>query len=126
MPFPRWLARANKHLANRVMIRLADRPPFGALTHIGRTSGRRYRIPVNLFRDGRDVVVALTYGSKSDWVRNVMAAGGATIEFDGRHHTVANPRIVGRREVWGLLPGWVRGVLSLAGVTEFLRLEVEP
>ena len=125
MPFPRWLARSNKYLANRLLIGLADRPPFGAIRHVGRKSGREYRIPINAFRSDGDFVIALTYGSRADWVKNVIAAGRATIEHGGEDYSVANPRVVDRSEALAVFPGWARAILRLAGVTEFLRLEVE-
>ena len=33
MPIPMWVAKANKHLTNRIMIRRSDRPPFAAIRH---------------------------------------------------------------------------------------------
>ena len=51
-------------------------PGFAVVAHVGRRSGRAYRTPANLFEtDGRPVV-ALTYGADSQWVRNVLGAGG--------------------------------------------------
>ena len=123
MPLPRWLALSNKYLANRVLIRLAKRPPFGAIRHVGRKSGNSYRIPINAFRDGDDFVIALTYGSNADWVRNVMVAGGATIEHGGMDHRVVHPRLVDRADASSVFPPWARAILRLAGVTEFVRLE---
>jgi len=123
--FPRWLARSNKYLANRVLIRLAGRPPFGAIRHVGRTSGHTYRIPVNVFRSGNDFVIALTYGPTADWVKNVLTAGEATVEFDGSENPVTSPRIVDRADALGVFPRWARAILRLANVSEFLRLELE-
>ncbi len=124
MPLPRWLARSNKHVANRLLIGLANRPPFGAIRHVGRSSGTEYRIPINAFRDGPDFVVALTYGSNADWVKNVVAAGGGTIEHGGSEHPVTNPRIVGPEDAMALFPAAARIILRAVGVSEFLRLEV--
>jgi hypothetical protein len=39
---------------------------------------------VKPFRSPDGFVIALTYGPDRDWVRNVLAAGGCTIEWRGR------------------------------------------
>lgn len=90
--------------------------------HTGRRSGREYRTPVNVFRREGGFVVALTYGSGSQWVRNVLAAGSAEIVTRGRAHPVVNPRVVtdpARRAV----PVPVRPVLKLFDVDEVLLLD---
>ena len=78
MAIPRAVARFNARVTNRVTRPLAGRlPGFGIVSHVGRRSGRIYRTPVNVFRDG-DHVIALTYGAESDWVKNVIAAAAAS------------------------------------------------
>jgi deazaflavin-dependent oxidoreductase (nitroreductase family) len=59
-------------------------PGFAILSHVGRTSGRTYRIPINVFRRGDHYLFALTYGSDVDWVKNVRAAGGCLLRSRGR------------------------------------------
>ena len=39
-------------------------------------------------------VIALPYGTKTEWLVNVQAAGHATIVFDGRAYAVDRPEIV--------------------------------
>src|SRR5579864_9580631 len=73
----RWLAKINIAFTNRITGLFAGwLPGFGILTHLGRKSGRVYRTPVNVFRASSGFIVALTYSSQSEWVRNVLAAGG--------------------------------------------------
>ncbi len=122
MPFPRWLARFNRRFTNRFMIRLASLPPWAALTHVGRRSGTEHRIPINAFPHGDGFVIALTYGSGSDWVRNVVAAGGCRIEYRGRAIELAHPELVGRPEAWASVPWYFRVFLRVLRVHEFLRL----
>jgi F420H(2)-dependent quinone reductase len=72
-----WVAAFNLAVTNRITSRSAARlPGFGILTHVGRKSGRVYRTPVNVFRTPEGFLIALTYGRESEWVRNVVAAGG--------------------------------------------------
>ena len=81
MPAPRWVATVNRRFTNHVMRVVATRlPGFGIITHAGRRSGRPYRTPVNVFPVADGYVVALTYGAESDWVKNVIAAGGCELE----------------------------------------------
>ena len=76
-PLSQRVARFNRRVTNRITRPFADRlPRFGIVIHIGRTSGRTYRTPVNVFRDGNDYIIALTYGAETDWVCSVQAAGG--------------------------------------------------
>jgi len=51
-------------------------PCFGILTHMGRKSGKVYQTAVNVFRTPNGFIIALTYSSQSEWVKNVLTAGG--------------------------------------------------
>jgi hypothetical protein len=54
MPLPKRLAGFNARVTNRLTRRVAGRlPGFGIVSHVGRRSGRAYRTPVNVFRDGK-------------------------------------------------------------------------
>jgi deazaflavin-dependent oxidoreductase (nitroreductase family) len=123
VPLPRRLARFNLVATNRVLGPLAERlPGFAVLEHVGRRSGRTHRTPVNLFRrsDGR-CVVALTYGRESQWVRNVVAAGGCDAVVRGRRLHLRDPEIV-RDPGRGLVPAPVRPALAAIGVEDFMVL----
>ena len=95
MPLPRWLARFNLHVTNRILGPLARFAPWIAIVaHIGRKSHRRYRTPVVIFRRGDHFLIALTYGPESQWVQNVLAQGGCELEIMGRTLRLAEPRIL--------------------------------
>ena len=97
-------------------------PAFGVVTHRGRTSGREYRTPVNVFRRGDDYLFFLTYGSDVDWVKNLLAAGSGTLRTRGRDVELVEPELMADPEL-RLAPGFVRFVEKrLAGVTEVLRM----
>jgi deazaflavin-dependent oxidoreductase (nitroreductase family) len=118
----RWVAAFNLAVTNRITSRFADRlPGFGILTHVGRKSGRVYRTPVNVFRAPEGFLIALTYGRESEWVKNVLAAGGCQLETRGVRHLLSAPTIVHdptRRR----FPLPVRIVLRLIGATDFMQL----
>ena len=69
-------------------------PSFAILTHVGRRSGRSHRTPINVFRRGDHYLFALTYGSKVDWVKNVLAAGGCDMQTRGRHIRLVEPEVI--------------------------------
>ncbi|GAA0308520.1 nitroreductase family deazaflavin-dependent oxidoreductase [Kineococcus aurantiacus] len=128
MPIPMAVARANRAVLNRVVRRVAPRTrSLGLLTHRGRRSGREFTIPVNVFEvesggAGR-IRLALTYGPGTDWVRNVLAAGGCTLRFRGRTLELTDPRLVHDPTRAGM-PPFVRFALARLGVEEFLDLTV--
>jgi deazaflavin-dependent oxidoreductase (nitroreductase family) len=86
VPGPRWLARFNRRVTNRVALPLARwLPNFGVVRHTGRRSGRAYRTPIMVFRtSGHRFVVALTYGPQTEWVQNVLQSGACRLEYHGR------------------------------------------
>jgi deazaflavin-dependent oxidoreductase (nitroreductase family) len=120
-PIPRAVARANRRVLNPVMRLVAGRlPGFGLLTHVGRRTGRRYTIPVNVFPDGESGFrIALTYGRNAEWVRNVRAAGRCTLRTRGREVELVEPRLV--HDPWrSWAPVPVRQMLGLIRAPDVL------
>ena len=117
-----WLRPFTSAVVNPVTRRFAGHLPGFAIVHtVGRTSGRPYAIPMNVFRQGEAWVMALTYGADAQWVKNVLAAGGCELEHRGRRIRLVDPAVVhdpGRRAI----PIPVRWFLGLVGVTDVLRL----
>jgi deazaflavin-dependent oxidoreductase (nitroreductase family) len=118
------LARFNRLVFNRVVRTFAGRrgSPVAVVAHRGRRSGRRYRTPVLAFGADGGYLVALLYGADRDWVRNVVAAGGCTIERGGRRVEVADPRMLDADAGMALVPPPMRPALRLLRVRRFLRL----
>jgi deazaflavin-dependent oxidoreductase (nitroreductase family) len=100
-------------------------PGFGLIGYVGRRSGKRYRTPINAFHRGEEWVFALTYGSRVQWVKNVLAAGEAELIKGRRTIHLVDPVLVvdDRRR---LMPIGVRQVLGLMRVSEFLRMRPMP
>jgi deazaflavin-dependent oxidoreductase (nitroreductase family) len=96
-------------------------PLFGILEYPGRTSGRIYRTPMNVFRDGDDWVFALTYGSDVQWVKNVIAAGGCRLTTRRKTIELLNPRLF-VDESRKFMPFPVRQFLGLLRVSEVMRM----
>lgn len=118
----RWAAAFNLAVTNRITSPFATQlPGFGIITHRGRKSGRLYRTPVNVFRAPDGFLVALTYGRDSQWVRNILAAGGCQLETHHVLYQLSAPSIVHdptRRR----FPLPVRMVLWIIGANDFMQL----
>ena len=119
MPLPRALARFNRVVGNRLLRPLAMvLPNFGVVVHRGRVSGREYQTLVNWWRDEETAIVALTYGSDVDWLKNLRAAGGGAIVNRGRTYPLGMPEVIGP-EGLSRMPGTVRVMLSTIDVDQF-------
>jgi deazaflavin-dependent oxidoreductase (nitroreductase family) len=121
MTMPKAVARFARDVINPVTRHFAGRmPPFAIVRHVGRWSGREYRTPIMVFRSPDGLVIALTYGPGTDWVRNVFVAGEATIEYGGRDVAVDAPRLANTAEAQRWLPWPVRIALRVMRVGDFL------
>ena len=119
----RWLAKINIAVTNRITSLFAGwLPGFGILTHVGRKSGKVYRTPVNVFRTPTGVVIALTYSSESEWVKNVLAAGVCELKTRGRKYQLSAPSVV-RDPTRQRFPILVRIVLRIVGADEYMSFQ---
>jgi deazaflavin-dependent oxidoreductase (nitroreductase family) len=126
VPLPRALARFNRLVTNPVQRVWAGRlPGFVIVEHTGRKTGRRYRTPVNVRRQADGFTVALTYGSQTDWVRNVRAAGGGHVVYRGQRFEVTHPTIETGRDVLAAWPAIARLVLRWLGVDSVMHVDVK-
>jgi deazaflavin-dependent oxidoreductase (nitroreductase family) len=124
MVMSKRVARFNRVVANRVTRLFAGWVPgLGIVQHRGRRSGRTYRTPVSVFTTAGEYVIALIYGTDTDWVKNVMAARSCEVQVRGHRVRLVEPRIV-HDETRQEVPRVVRPVLRLLGVTDFLHLTV--
>ncbi|HEV8545362.1 MAG TPA: nitroreductase family deazaflavin-dependent oxidoreductase [Candidatus Limnocylindrales bacterium] len=121
-PRMKFLRPFTTRIINPISRLVAGRlPGFAIVNCVGRKSGRLYRTPVNVFRDGQNYVFALTYSSDVQWVKNVLAAGHCELEIGGRTVALRDPRVFvdpSRR----LMPMPVRFFLGLMRVSEFLTM----
>jgi deazaflavin-dependent oxidoreductase (nitroreductase family) len=126
MPIPRIVRQWNKAGLNRVIKHIAPwAPGLGVVIHRGRRSGRLYQTPVNVFATEDGYVFALTYGPDTDWIKNVLAAGGCELRTRGHAILLTSPRLYhdeSRRDIRPV----ERQVLRLIGVADFLFLKTVP
>jgi deazaflavin-dependent oxidoreductase (nitroreductase family) len=126
MPLPRAIAKLNRIGLNRLTRHIAPwAPGFGIVVHSGRKSGKTFRTPVNVFLRNNTYVFALTYGTRSDWVRNVQAAGGCQLMTRRRTVELTAPRIE-HSNSRDDLPLVVRSILRATKVHDYLVLDGAP
>lgn len=90
--------------------------------HRGRKSGRQLETPVGVVATGDGFVIAMVYGSRTNWVRNVLADGTATVIHEGNTYPVDQPQIVPMESVAALFPAGDRRGFRVLAVSEALRL----
>ena len=86
----------NKYLLNPAMLLLAGRKHWYAavIRHTGHRSGKNYATPVVADQMADGLILPLPYGTGVDWLRNVLAAGQATVTVGGQTYEVAEPEII--------------------------------
>ncbi|MEV4073907.1 nitroreductase family deazaflavin-dependent oxidoreductase [Nonomuraea fuscirosea] len=121
MPMPLWWGQINKRVFNPLTLAQGKSP---VLTHVGRASGRTFHTPLDAFPVAGGYLFILVYGSRSDWVRNILAAGSARLLVDGKEVELTAPRVVGRDEAFEALPTKSRRPVRVLRITEFLRMDL--
>lgn len=84
--------------------------------HVGRKTGRPYETPVQAVATDEGFVIALPYGPNTDWLKNVLAAGSATIVHEGSTDQVDRPEVVSMSEAGSLFPPREQRAHRLFGV----------
>jgi deazaflavin-dependent oxidoreductase (nitroreductase family) len=126
MPLPLHIGRINRRLTNPILwpiVAWLPRSGFGRIVHVGRRSGQVHRTPMLGFRTGNKVVFALTYGPRTQWLQNVLAAGACDFETRRASLHLGEPRLFhdpARRSV----PPLVRRILGIVDVDDFLEMRV--
>lgn len=127
MRIPRAVARFNRRITNPIQRMWADKlPGFALVVHTGRKSGRTYRTPVNAFSVPGGFAVLLGYGTRTDWVRNLLAAGGGELVHRRQRYLVTAPRLVNGAEARALLPRALRVVSRIVRNDDVLCVEAVP
>ena len=92
------------------------------IEHTGRTSGRAFQTPVTPTQTVDGFLIALPYGASTDWVKNVLAAGSATLVHQGQTYAVERPEVIPVAAVIEDFGPRERRFLRLLDVQECLRL----
>jgi deazaflavin-dependent oxidoreductase (nitroreductase family) len=116
MLMPPWLESFQIRFLNPLVKPFARVLPGVAIVkHRGRTSGSAYETLVSAKRTGDLLSIGLMHG-KTNWVKNVLAAGGATVHFRGADVRITNPRVVPKGDDDATWPDAVRRAARRTGV----------
>jgi deazaflavin-dependent oxidoreductase (nitroreductase family) len=94
-----------------------------AIRHTGRKSGKQYSTPVGAERVQDGFIIPLAYGTQVDWLRNVVAAGRATVSANGETHDVTEPEVI---DAATALPGLAprrRRTFERLGIEQYLKVK---
>jgi deazaflavin-dependent oxidoreductase (nitroreductase family) len=92
------------------------------LRHTGRKSGKQYQTPVTARWTADGFVIGLPYGPNTDWLKNVLANGSATVLYDGSSYLCDEPKVIPTTEAEHDFSARERRTLRLMDVDECLRL----
>ncbi len=118
----------NKRVLNPVMLTFAGRKhsPYAIIHHVGRRSGHAYATPVVAESGPESFVIALPYGAGVDWYRNVLAAGGCTLTWNGQEYTLIEPELLDAATAEPLLVPVRAFGLKMLGVKHYVRRDAIP
>jgi deazaflavin-dependent oxidoreductase (nitroreductase family) len=124
-PVVNTVRRMNRSLTNPRVMRTAGNAgtQTSVIEHVGRRSGKTYETPVDIIETTTRLLIALPYGARTDWLRNVLAAGSATVVSGGERISVERPAVVATADVEELIPVRTLRTLRLFGVSQCLSLE---
>ena len=88
----RQLTRAMRPLALRSAGK--EGSANSVISHVGRRSGRVYQTPVVAVAHDDSFLIALPYGERTDWLKNVLAKGSATLLTGGKTYQVDRPEVI--------------------------------
>ena len=121
--------RFNRAFGNPHQMKTAGTPGAysSAIRHVGRKTGRSYETPVVPFAAPDGFVIALPYGPDTDWIRNVLATGSATIVTEGETWLIDRPELVPTEVAAPYMPAKEQRALRRFAVAQCLRVHrVEP
>ena len=113
----RTTAPITRQIAGRRFFQL-----YAVVRHRGRRSGRHYATPVAIRASAGAFTIPVPWGDHTQWVRNVIAAGGCTIRWRGADHPATEPILIGPAEAAPAFSPLQRTIMRAAGIQSFLRL----
>jgi len=120
MPMPKWWGHINKRVFNPGQIKKGVSP---VLTHVGRASGRTFQTPLDAHPVDGGYIFFLVYGSGSDWVKNIMTAGTASLRVEGEEFPLDSPRLITDEAAWELLAPTTKRPPKFLRISEYLQMD---
>ena len=116
----RRLTQVTRPLAMRKAGTIGSSTSF--IRHVGRATGRTYDTPIVAVEHDDEFLIALPYAQRTDWMKNVLADGRATIVSHGQTYEVDHPRIVSMSEATSHFAAKEQALHRRFGVESCLRL----
>jgi hypothetical protein len=69
-------------------------------------------------------IIPLPYGTRVDWLQNVLAAGQATVSAKGETHDVTEPEVIDAATALPMLWPRRRGTFERVGIAQYLRVKL--
>jgi deazaflavin-dependent oxidoreductase (nitroreductase family) len=110
---------------NPLVLRLAGTrwlPLYGVIEHRGRRSGRVFHTPVVVRPIADAFIIPMPYGESTDWYRNVRAANGCRLLWNGRDYWLSDPQVVDPARVEQAFSRFQRRLMPRLGIRQCLRL----
>jgi hypothetical protein len=125
--YPPVLNRVRRYardVGNPRQLRSAGTPGAHAsvLRHTGRKSGKQHQTPVTGRWTADGFVIGLPYGPNTDWLKNVLVSGSATLMHDGSSYQCDAPEVIPMGGAADDFSAAERRILRLMGVNECLRV----
>lgn len=99
-------------------------PLWAILRHTGRKSGTPYAIPIVALPTADGFVIPLPFGDGTQWLQNVLAAGGGGIRRRAREYVVDQPVVadIDDPAIAGAIPRPLGAVSKRLGITSWVRV----
>jgi deazaflavin-dependent oxidoreductase (nitroreductase family) len=118
-------------LLNPLVATMAGRRHFSMaaqLHHVGRRSAKPYMTPVGARLHNGIILIPMTFGTTSDWARNVQAAGQCTLRIDGNDYQAVAPQFLTSQQAAPMLRPYFRPIERLMfkalGIRQFMCLQL--
>ena len=118
-------------ILNRFVATMAGRRHFpiaAQIHHVGRRTGKPYVTSVGASVQGAAVLIPLTFGNRSDWTRNVRAAGQCSVRLNGKVYQAVAPQFLDAAQAAPLIRRAFGPVQRLAfrlfGIQQFMQLQL--
>src|SRR5436309_1149736 len=111
--------RAATRLFNSLVLRHAGTrllTVYGVIEHRRRRSFKLYRTPVVVRPTGDGFIVPMPWGERTDWYRNVRAAGGCVIRWKSRDYPLAQPEVLDAAAARASFGAVERAVMTRLGI----------
>ena len=117
--------RLAARLINPLVLRLAGTrllPLYGVIEHRGRRSGKLFHTPVVVRPVPGGFIVPMPWGERTDWYRNVRAAGACVVRWKGRDYPLVQPEVIDAADARAAFGSTTQALLPRLGIRQCVRL----